>query len=91
MRRKRHGGPAALSRMLKILLALAGRHFGMSLEEMGEEAHIDRATVYRYIKMMETCGVELVRVWEPDNHGYHLLYRLKTIRGVKLDLTRRAQ
>jgi DNA-binding IclR family transcriptional regulator len=89
-KRKQYGGPATLSRMLKILLALAQRHYGMTIEEMMEEAHVHRATVYRHLKTLECCGVEIVRQWEPDSHGYHYLYRLKTIRGVRLDLTRRA-
>jgi predicted DNA-binding transcriptional regulator YafY len=88
-KRKRRGGPSTLARLLKILLALAGKHFGMTLEEMGEEASVGRRTVYRHLKTLEECGVEIVRVWEPDNHGFHYLYRLKTIRGVRLDLTRR--
>ncbi len=88
---KRRDGPAMLSRTLKILLALASKHFGMTLEEMAEEAHINKRSVYRYIRTLEVCGVELVRQWEPDNHGWHYLYRLKTVQGVKLNLTRRAE
>lgn len=86
----RRNNPDSLARGLKILLALASRHFGMSLEEMAEEAGIKRCQVYRHLRTLEECGVEIVRQWEPDHHGWHLLYRLKTIQGVRLDLTRRA-
>lgn len=77
--------------MLKILLALAGRHFGMSMEEMCEEAHVQRRAVYVYLKALETCGVEIVRQWEPDRHGWHYLYKLKSVKGQKLNITRMAQ
>lgn len=90
-KRKQHGGTATLARMLKILLALAGRHYGMSMAEMMEESSLQRRAVERYLKTLEEVGVEIVRQWEPDNHGWHYLYRLKTIRGVPLNLTRRAQ
>jgi len=78
--------------MLKILLALASRHFGMSLTEMAEEAHIDPRSVYRYLHTLRECGVELTEGWGLDDYTQrrYRLYRLKTIRGVRLDLTRRA-
>lgn len=88
-KRKKHGGPAALSRMLKILLALASRHYGMTMREMEEEANVQWRTVARYIKTLEDCGVEIVRHREIGRYRWMYLYRLKTINGVKLDLTRR--
>ena len=86
---KRRDGSAKAPRMFKVFLALAGRHFGMSLQEIAEEAHIKERSVYRYIRTLEGCGVEIVRVWEPDNHGWHTLYRIKSVLGSKLELRRR--
>jgi predicted DNA-binding transcriptional regulator YafY len=63
----------------------------MSLDEMVEEVEVSPRQVQRYLQALQECGVEIAKQWEPDRHGYHLLYRLEAIKGIPFKLVRRAQ
>lgn len=56
----------------------------MSIAEMAEEVDVHRVSVKRYLGILRNHGVVFSTQWEPDDHGWHLLYRLKSIQGLEI-------
>jgi len=50
----------ALLRVLKVFVALCRTRFGVTFQELLEEAECSRRTLYRYLDVLQEAGVRLV-------------------------------
>ena len=55
----RNGRYRPLFRILKVFVALARSHFGLTFQELLEEADCRRRTLYRYLDVLQEAGVRI--------------------------------
>lgn len=79
----------SLTKGLEILFLLASHRFGLSRQEICDEIGIGRITFYEYIRALKDSGVYITSQIEPERHGWHKIYRLRTVKGVPFTLTTR--
>jgi predicted DNA-binding transcriptional regulator YafY len=73
---------------LLILIGLATRHFGLTVNEMATVAKVSRRAVFRHIVALERMGVEITRKREPVRASWRTIYKLAGIKGMRFKIER---